>query len=361
MRLLRSGACMSVSNPKPQNAFLELLGQLRPEIDRRIGVRYDAVTPRARALGPDVAAMVDAARDLALRGGKRLRAGLIAAGWLVAGGGEDLDAAIDGGVAFELLQAYLLIQDDWMDGDLTRRGGPSVHAALIKKFGDEQKGCSSAVLASDLTWGLAVETILHIEKLDAPIRLDVLKIFSRIHEDVVFGQQLDILGSAKDVEKVHDLKTGSYTMRGPLVLGATMAGGSAEQKDLLQRFATPLGIAFQQRDDLLGTFGDPAETGKPVGNDLIVGKRTVLMVEAERLLNDEQRQALARAFGRAEATAEDVAAATLALESSGARRAVEKNQAALCDAALEVLEKSNLPAAVRPVLTGIVDALRITK
>lgn len=352
---------MSASDPKLRNAFLELLGRLRPEIDRRIGVRYDTVAARAQALGPDVGAMVDAARDLALRGGKRLRAGLIAAGWLVADGGDDLDAAIDGGVAFELLQTYLLIQDDWMDGDLTRRGGPSVHAALIKRFGDVQKGSASAILASDLTWGLAVETILNMDRLSAAVRLDVLKTFSRIHEDVVFGQQLDILGSAKDVEKVHDLKTGSYTMRGPLVLGATMAGASAELKDLLQRFATPLGIAFQQRDDLLGTFGDPAETGKPVGNDLIVGKRTVLIVEAERLANEEERGAIAKAFGRAAATEQDVAAATAALESSGARRAVEKNQGALCDAALEVLEKSNLPAAVRPVLTGIVDALRVAK
>src|SRR5688572_21975246 len=112
---------MSRSDSIRNNAFLELLGRLRPEIDRRIGARYDGVAQRARAHGPQVAAMVDAARDLALRGGKRLRAGLIAAGWIAAGGDSDLDAAIDGGVAFELLQTYLLIQDDWMDGDMTRR------------------------------------------------------------------------------------------------------------------------------------------------------------------------------------------------------------------------------------------------
>lgn len=352
---------MSAPDPKPHNAFLELLGRLRPEIDRRIGARYDGVADRARAHGADVAAMVDAARDLALRGGKRLRAGLIAAGWLAAGGDDNLDAAIDGGVAFELLQAYLLIQDDWMDGDMTRRGGPSTHASLTQTFGNAQKGASSAILASDLTWGLAIETLMNIDRLPANTRLEVLNTFLRVHEDVVFGQQIDILGASEDVEKMHDLKTGSYTIRGPLVLGATMAGGSEELKKLLKRFAEPLGIAFQLRDDLLGTFGDPAETGKPVGNDLVAGKRTALIFKSEKLANEAERRAIDAVFGRADASERDVAAATAALESSGARRAVEADQIEKCDSAMKVLAESNLPAAVRPVLTGIVEALRVMK
>lgn len=352
---------MSRSNSTHENAFLELLGRLRPEIDRRIGERYDGVTERARTHGPLVVAMVDAARDLALRGGKRLRAGLIAAGWMAAGGDDDLDAAIDGGVAFELLQTYLLIQDDWMDGDLTRRGGPSVHAALTEKLGGQQRGASSAILASDLTWSLSIETLLGVKRLSAATRLEVLSTFLRVHEDVVLGQQIDILGSSEDVEAMHDLKTGSYTIRGPLVLGATMAGGSSELRTLLTRFAAPLGVAFQLRDDLLGTFGDPAETGKPVGNDIIVGKRTALVAEAERLANEEERRAIANAWGRSDANEREVSAATTALISSGARRAVEERQTALCSSAIRLLDESGFGAAVRPVLAGIVDAIKVAK
>jgi geranylgeranyl diphosphate synthase, type I len=351
---------MSGSDTTRRNAFLELLGRLRPELDRRIDERYEAVAQRARPHGPQVAAMVDAARDLALRGGKRLRAGLIAAGWLAAGGDEDLDAAIDGGVAFELLQTYLLIQDDWMDGDMTRRGGPSVHAALTQKLEGEQRGASSAILASDLTWSLSVETLLGIQRISPETRIEVLSAFLRVHEDVVLGQQIDILGASQDVEAMHDLKTGSYTIRGPLVLGATMAGGSSELRAFLTRFAAPLGIAFQLRDDLLGTFGDPAETGKPVGNDILVGKRTALMVEAERRANDEERRAIANAWGRLGAPEAAVAAATAALVSSGARRAVEERQAALCASAQELLDEVGLDAAVRPILAGIVDALKVS-
>jgi geranylgeranyl diphosphate synthase type I len=138
-----------------------------------------------------------------------------------------------------------------------------------------------------------------------------------------------------------------------------MAGGSSELRALLAQFAAPLGVAFQLRDDLLGTFGDPAETGKPVGNDIIVGKRTALVVDAERLANDDERRAIAEAFGRAEAPESAVAAATAALISSGARRAVEERQVALCASATRLLDESGLDAAVHPVLTGIVDALEV--
>lgn len=344
----------------PRNAFLELLGRLRPEIDRRIGERYDRVAKRAIEHGPHVAIMVETARDLALRGGKRLRAGLIAAGWIAAGGDDDLDAALEGGVAFELLQAYLLIQDDWMDGDMTRRGGPSVHTALSRHHNDAQRGASSAMLAGDLTWGLSIETLLGVQRLSPATRIEVLTKFVRVHEDVVIGQQLDILGSSQNVEAMHALKTGSYTICGPLVLGATMAGGSIELCTFLERFSAPLGIAFQLRDDLLGTFGDPAETGKPVGNDLIVGKRTALIDQADRLANEVERRAIAGAWGQADASESAVSAATAALISSGARRAVEDRQAALLAEATRLLDESGLDAAVRPVLTGIVDALKVT-
>lgn len=350
---------MSGSESKPHNAFLELLGRLRPELDRRIGERYDSVAKRARGYGPQVAAMVESARDLALRGGKRVRAGLLAVGWLAAGGDEDLDVATDGGVAFELFQTYLLIQDDWTDGDMTRRGGPSVHAALATMLGHKERGAASAILASDLTWSLSIETILGIKRLSPATRIDALSMLLGVHEDVVLGQQLDILANAQDIDTVNDLKTGSYTIRGPLVLGTVMAGGSSELRDALTRFAGPLGVAFQLRDDLLGTFGDPAETGKPVGNDILVGKRTALVVEAERLANEEERRAIADAFGRSDVSKHYVSAATAALISSGARRAIEERQAALCASALELLDDASIPTAVRPVLTGIVEAIKV--
>jgi geranylgeranyl diphosphate synthase, type I len=356
-----SAATVTAERNKNDNTFLALLTEIRPELERRITKRFDEKEARASTYGPSVAAMIEAARELTLRGGKRLRAGLIAAGWRAATEDTSLDAAIDGGVAFELLQTYLLIQDDWMDGDTMRRGGPSVHAALGKTHGDEKLGAVSAILASDITWALAVETLTSIEVLPAARRIEALNLFLRVHEDVVLGQQIDVLGKAEDVEAMHDLKTGSYTLRGPLLLGATLGGGSSELREGLTRFAAPLGVAFQLRDDLLGAFGDPAETGKPVGSDIVAGKRTALVAEAARLANEAEQGAIARAHGRPDADAGAVAGATRALATSGARRAVEERQHALCDAATEELREMQLTQAARAILQGVVDALRVRR
>jgi geranylgeranyl diphosphate synthase type I len=342
------------------NAFLDLLARIRPEIERRIESRFDAKVARTRTYGPDVAAMVEAARDLTVRGGKRFRAGLIAAGFLVAAGEGPLEAAIDAGVAFELLQTYLLIQDDWMDGDTTRRGGPSVHAALTTRLGDAQRGASSAILASDLTWGLALETLSSID-LPAPRLLEVFRLFLRVHEDVVIGQQIDMLGKAEDVEAMHDLKTGSYTVRGPLLLGAALAGAPNALREGLVRFAAPIGIAFQLRDDLLGTFGDPAETGKPVGNDLVAGKRTALVAEAHRLASENELSALVRVLGRPDASEGEIRTATTVIVSSGARRAVEDRLHALCDEAEAISAGLDVSAAGHALLMGAVAALRVPR
>lgn len=358
----------SGTSAAPRNAFLHLLSDLRPELERRIKARFEEKSSRARTYGADVAAMIDAACDLTLRGGKRMRAGLVAAGWIAANGNvgaqtsssaRDWTGCIDGGVALELLQTYLLIQDDWMDGDLQRRGGPSVHAALQKTLRDEKLGAASAILASDMTWGLAIDTLSSIEAITPERRIKTLSLFMKVHEDVVLGQQIDMLGKAEDVEAMHDLKTGSYTIRGPLLLGATMAGANADLLASLERFAAPLGIAFQLRDDLLGTFGDPKETGKPVGSDIVAGKRTALVVEAEKLVNDIERSAFASAHGRADADEEAIRLATRALVTSGARSAVETRQRALCDDAEAIVRSMQISEHAREILVGVVEALRV--
>ncbi len=181
-----------------------------------------------------------------------------------------------------------------------------------------------------------------------------------MHEDVVVGQQIDMLGRAEDVEAMHALKTGSYTVRGPLSLGATLAGAPAEAGAALERFAAPLGIAFQLRDDLLGTFGATAETGKPVGNDLRAGKRTAVLAEAMdggARLDPGQRAAVDRVFGRAAATDAEVVAAAAALEACGARAAVTARLAQLCSEAEAIARDLPLAAPAPALLAGAAAAL----
>jgi len=336
--------------------FPALLAHVRAAVDQRLAALWDSEIAALQRYGADVVTAADAARDLTMRGGKRYRAALLAAAYAGVSPDAPIEPAYQAGVALELLQSYLLMQDDWMDGDDTRRGGPSVHAALTAHMRDAHRGAAFAILTSDYTWGLALRTLADVA-LPAPRVLAAVQYFSRLHADVVVGQQLDMLGNAPDVDVVHDLKTGAYTVRGPLVLGATLAGADAATIDALQRFAGPVGVAFQLRDDLLGTFGTAEETGKPVGNDLRAGKRTAILAEAEARLSPAGRAAVDRALGRAEATDAEVIAATSALEACGARAAVAARLARLCDEAEARAAALPIAETARALLAGAAAAL----
>jgi geranylgeranyl diphosphate synthase type I len=243
-----------------------------------------------------------------------------------------------------------------MDGDLTRRGGPAAHVSLAASLGNAHLGASSAILASDLTCNLAFAVVAGID-LPAPRVLATVRLLTRVHEDVILGQQIDMIGRAEDVEAMHALKTGSYTVRGPLALGATLAGAPEETLAALERYAAPLGVAFQLRDDLLGTFGSSEETGKPVGNDLRAGKRTAILAEAEHRLDAGQRAALDRAFGKPSATDAEVAEATAALVGSGAMEAVRSRLARLCQEAEHLARSLPLAVPAPALLAGAAAAL----
>ena len=336
--------------------FASLLATVRPAIEKRLEAVWGERIAALRRHGVEVTAMASAARELTMRGGKRYRAALLAAAYAGVAPEAPLEPAYQAGVALELLQTYLLIQDDWMDGDLTRRGGPSVHAALAGRLGTAHLGNSSAMLASDLTCNLAFEVVAGID-LPAPRVLATVRLLTRIHEDVILGQQIDMMGRAEDVEAMHALKTGSYTVRGPLALGATLAGAPAATIAALDRFAAPLGVAFQLRDDLLGTFGATEETGKPVGNDLRAGKRTAILAEAEARLSSGERAALHRAFGNADAGEAEVASATAALVSCGAKEAVRARLTRLCREAEALALVLNLADPAPAMLAGAAAAL----
>lgn len=309
--------------------FVDMLHTVRTEVDARLGAFWRAKVEEVGRHGPDVRALAQAAMDLTMRGGKRFRAALVAIAYDgVRESTTGLEPAYVGGVAMELLHTYLLIQDDWMDDDATRRGGPSVHAALAAHHGDRARGASSAILASDLAWGGAVATLASAP-VDPEHLLAALRLFCRIHDDVISGQELDIAGRAEDTEAMHALKTGSYTVRGPLALGATLAGAPASVIAELDRYAIPLGVAFQLRDDLLGAFAGTADTGKAIGGDLRAGKRTSLVANALELLDEPGRAALAATLGNPKAPMEDILRVSMLLDTCGARAAVEERLADL--------------------------------
>lgn len=345
-------------------AFAALLEDVRVHVDASLATWLEPRVARAKAVSVEAGAAAESAAGLALRGGKRMRAALVGAGFVACGGASwrDVERAM---VAIELLQVYLLVHDDWMDADDVRRGGPTVHVQLRERFGDRALGDAAAILAGDLASSYAQEALL--ETPVAPERLAAAaRAYARIQVDVVTGQLAEMTAAGDhdrevpSVELVHTLKTSSYTVEGPLAVGARLAGANDARVDALARYGRPLGVAFQLRDDVLGVFGDSAATGKPVGNDVRQGKRTAVVAAARA--DASAARALAVAFGRADATDAEVAFAVAAMEACGARARVEARIAALLAESRAALVAMDLPAdrgaaQARAWLEGAVGAL----
>jgi geranylgeranyl diphosphate synthase type I len=355
-RRKQRGAAKAIS----ANPFLALLPTVQREVEARLRALLDARLDELSRHGPDVAAMAKALFDLCLRGGKRLRPALLAVGYRAATRSADLDRALDAGVALELLHSYLLVHDDWMDGDVVRRGGPSVHAALTRRFRDAHRGNSAAILAGDYAVGLATEVLSELE-LPSGQHGPVFGCFAQMQTDAIIGQGLDIAAATRDPEAVYALKTGSYTVRGPLRLGALLGRADSRVLRALDRFAVPIGIAFQLRDDLLSAFGDPSTTGKALGNDLRAGKRTPLVQHAMKRARGRELAALKAVFGERSASNAAVEKALAVIERTGARDAVEARIEELKRTALAALPaergRRGITREGAELLSGAADAL----
>ena len=352
------------STSEERRAFADLLDAVRRRVDARLPIWLSPKLANAAAVSAEVHAVAEAVSTLALRGGKRMRPALLAAAYEAFGGEGGLDAIELPMIALELLQVYLLVHDDWMDDDPVRRGGPAVHILLRERLGDQRLGDAGAILAGDLASGYAQEALLGAT-LPAERVLRAARGYAHLQEEVVSGQLAEMQATpagtlgrtpAPSVETIHALKTASYTVTGPLAIGALLAGADDATAARLANFGRPLGVAFQLRDDLLGVFGDPSATGKPVWNDVRQGKRTALVAEMH---GDAKAEAvLARAFGRPDASDADLEAVVRAMESSGARARVEARVAELVAEARRALEALSLPTgAARDALGGALLAL----
>jgi geranylgeranyl diphosphate synthase type I len=266
--------------------------RFRADLQKTIDGFLDEQADRLAPLGDDAARLVAEGRA-AVSGGKRFRAAFCYWGFRAAAREEHDDRAIlRAAAALELLHASALVHDDLMDASDTRRGRPATHrgfASLHREQawpGDpEQYGAAAAILLGDLLLSWSDELLRRCGMPWDRVgpALDVL---DTCRSEVIAGQFLDVSVQARGRATVDDAmtvlryKSAKYSIERPIHIGAALAGAGPETLTALTSFGLPLGEAFQLRDDLLGVFGDPATTGKPAGDDLIEGKRTVLVALA---------------------------------------------------------------------------------
>jgi geranylgeranyl diphosphate synthase, type I len=322
---------------------------------RRVGTRLtEFVTDQAsrlEELGPHLTSLLASAND-AVRGGKRLRAAFCYWGWRSADGERDDDRIVTAAAAVEMLHASALAHDDLMDDSDTRRGRPAAHRQFERLHltgrwhGEPDRfGSGAAILLGDLLLSWSDE-MLRTCGLDTEQVMRGLPYFDAMRTEVVAGQYLDLVAqssrqtSVPQAMRVVRYKAAKYTIERPLHLGAALAGAGEPLITALTSYGLPLGEAFQLRDDVLGVFGDPEVTGKPAGDDLREGKRTVLMALAHERADSEQQRVLDRQFGRRRLDDHGVEQLRDTIRSSGALRAVEDLITELTSAATTALDQA---------------------
>lgn len=322
---------------------------IRRDVDDVLRRFFEEKCEEARELSPHAEALVAEVRDLTMRGGKRLRPVVTAAAYRAVSGTPNAKPTLEVGASLELLQSYLLIHDDWMDGDDERRGGPAVHFAFAQKHHDSHLGASLGILAGDLASTFSWELFLACPIPQAR-RAQALATFIEIQKEVFAGQQLDLIAD-QDVELMHRLKTGSYTTRGPAELGAILADAPRDTISCIRRWSLPLGVAFQLRDDLLSTFSGAHQTGKP-GDDLRHGKHNAVMAAFHRQSpSDRDRACVEQVWGNANACEADVQRAKEAL--TEAKRLVEARLDELVAESDDALESSPFDPEARQILLEV--------
>ena len=358
------------------SALPAALGRIRPAVEHRLTEVLEDCRRRWEDLGQAAPELLGAASSV-LSGGKRMRAVLGAIGCAILSAPEQRAECLTGsdavhlGAALELYQASALVHDDLMDGADTRRGMPAAHRAFTRDheargwLGRPQTfGANGAILLGDLLLSLAGEEMSALSQSRVSCETGSRTVqyartaFDAMTTEVALGQFLDVRSEnlplpwgrepGAAARRMHDdalsvvrHKSARYSVRHPLLIGALLAGldPTSPTAGHLAVFGEEIGIAFQLRDDDLGVFGLPQVTGKPAGDDLREGKRTVLLALAWGRCDEADRELLGSVLANAEATQAQITEAAALIEDCGARSAHEEIVAFHRDAGRSALDR----------------------
>ena len=336
------------------------LREIAARVDGRLREFLAGERVRWTALDPDTEVLVAELERMVLAGGKRLRPAFTHWGFVGAGGDAGDPRVVDAGAAFELMHAFALFHDDIMDGSLTRRGERTTHEVHRERHtsdrlaGDARRfGDGVAILVGDLAFVYADAMLV-----GSPAQ--VWSMWNELRIELNVGQYLDMLGSARTersrvkAERICRYESGKYTIERPLHLGALLARpeGADALLAAFSAYGLPLGDAFQMRDDVMGAFGDPAVTGKPVGDDLREGKPTPLMAIAVARADASQRRVLDR-VGSGPLTDAEVAEVQAVIRATGAFDEMESTIDRLTTQAIAAIDAAPITADARTALIDL--------
>jgi geranylgeranyl diphosphate synthase type I len=320
------------------------------------------------SIGSELTPASDALSSFLLDSGKRLRPLFAYFGFLGAGGTHSPEV-IRACASLELLQACALIHDDLMDGSDTRRGKPAIHKHFEKLHALESAvgssvgfGQAAAILLGDLALVYS-DLALHQSGIKSEFMSQLLAVHDEMRVELMAGQFLDVYEQTRSTHTVERAltiaryKSGKYTIERPLHFGAALATTDktllAEINTHYSSYGLPLGEAFQLRDDLLGVFGDPELTGKPAGDDLREGKRTVLVAMAQESMSSTDIKEFESLFGKQDLNASGIEKLRTIITDTGAPTHVENLITELTDRAIAALNSPSITTTARQVLSDL--------
>ena len=351
------GASASMHRPLAVES-LDTPKSIATEVSAKIEEFLETKADQFVTISPDADDIGRALLDFT-RGGKMIRPVLLWWGYQLAVGDGCNRDILPTGVAeaagsLELLHAAALIHDDVIDHSDTRRGKPALHRQFEARHFErrhhgesESFGVAAAIVIGDICLALS-EELFETSQSTLDITPLARELRATLRRDVMVGQYLDVLAEVIGLDddrlgerawEVLSYKSAKYSVEQPLLLGAALGGADEDQLQEISRFGLPLGQAFQLRDDVLGIFGDPAATGKPAGDDIREGKRTVLIAESVKNLTPDQAHILAERLGNPNLSDAEVDECVRMLTEAGGLEAVESFIRAKHDEALSVVRE----------------------
>lgn len=340
---------------------------IRSAVDRALIGFSSERRAQVLEIGEELAPALDALEALT-SGGKRLRPTFCYWGWRGAGGAAGDERMVRAAASLEFLQACALIHDDVIDNSDTRRGLPAAHKRLGKLHADhgwsgdsEEFGRGAAILIGDLCLAWS-DAMYQASGFPAEVLGAGRPPFDAMRTEVMAGQYLDTLEQVRGTStreaalRVMRYKSAKYTVERPLHLGAALAGRYEELAGVYTDYGIPLGIAFQLRDDVLGVFGDPSTTGKPAGDDLREGKRTLVVAETLARAGKADAERFGSLLGAPDLSVESVEWMCSLIEESGALAACERRVDDYAGQAVAALESPELDESAREPLRELVVA-----
>ncbi|MDH6573062.1 geranylgeranyl diphosphate synthase type I [Streptomyces sp. SAI-117] len=298
--------------------------------------------------------------EAAVAEGKRLRAAFCYWGWRAAGQ-PDSDALVRAATSMELVHAAAIVHDDLIDDSPLRHGRPTAHVALRGAVRRRPRAVSAArslaMLVGDLLMSLAGQ-MFATSGLPAAYLTRARPLWSVLARELVAGECLEILHTGADPDTARSLKvirykTARYTVEQPLLIGGLLGGAGERLREGYSAYGLPLGEAFQLRDDLLGLFGDPGQTGKANADDVRAHRPTALLSETWRIADKDEREQMRAVLGRRDLDTDALDKVRELMRRLKTPDRIEDMISARVETALGALHELDVPAHAVSALTAL--------